>query len=133
MERIDFRGFSADYLQEYNEVDIALDTFPYTGGLTTVEALLMGVPVISMYGDRHGTRFGLGFLSNIGMAELATDNKDTYISVAAGIAADKELLKVLHGKLRSMVQESPLMDGAGYCRDVERMYRKLLYVDDVWL
>ena len=70
LERIDFRGFSADYLQEYNEVDIVLDTFPYTGGLTTVEALLMGVPLISLYGDRHGTRFGLSFLSNIGMAEL---------------------------------------------------------------
>ena len=133
VERIDFRGFSASYLQEYNEIDIALDTFPYTGGLTTVEALLMGIPVISLYGSRHGMRFGLSFLSNIGMEELATDNKDTYISVAAGLAADKELLKALHGKLRSMVQESPLMDGAGYCRDVERMYRKLLYVDDVWL
>lgn len=133
VERIDFRGFSASYLQEYNEVDIALDTFPYTGGLTTVEALLMGIPVISLYGDRHGTRFGLGFLSNIGMAELATYNKAMYIKLAAGLAEDKDLLKALHGKLRSMVQESPLMDGAGYCRDVERMYRKLLYVDDVWL
>ena len=133
VERIDFRGFSASYLQEYNEVDIALDTFPYTGGLTTVEALLMGMPVISLYGDRHGTRFGLGFLSNIGMAELATYNKAMYIKLAAGLAEDKDLLKALHGKLRSMVQESPLMDGAGYCRDVERMYRKLLYVDDVWL
>lgn len=110
MERIDFRGFSADYLQEYNDIDIALDTFPYTGGLTTVEALLMSVPVVSMYGDRHGTRFGLSFLSNIGMAELATDNRTMYISLAAGLAEDKKLLKVLHGSLRSMVQKSPLME-----------------------
>lgn len=132
VERVDFRGFSAEYLQEYNDIDIALDTFPYTGGLTTVEALLMGVPVVSMYGDRHGTRFGLSFLSNIGMAELATDNRNMYISLAAGLVENKKLLKVLHGSLRSMVQKSPLMDGAGYCNDVEWMYRKLLRVDDVW-
>lgn len=132
VERVDFRGFSAEYLQEYNDIDIALDTFPYTGGLTTVEALLMGVPVVSMYGDRHGTRFGLSFLSNIGMTELATDNRTMYISLAAGLAEDKKLLKVLHGSLRSMVQKSPLMDGVGYCNDVEWMYRKLLRVDEVW-
>ena len=126
VERIDFRGFSANYLQEYNEIDIALDTFPYTGGLTTMEALLMGVPVISMYGDRHGTRFGLSFLSNIGMAELATDNRYTYIKLAAGIAEDKDLLKALHGRIRSIVQKSSLMDGVGYCREVEQMYRGLL-------
>ena len=131
VERVDFRGFSAEYLQEYNDIDIALDTFPYTGGLTTVEALLMGVPVVSMYGDRHGTRFGLSFLSNIGMAELATDNRNMYISLAAGLVEDKKLLKVLHGSLRSIVQKSPLMDVAGYCNDVEWMYRKLLRVDDV--
>ena len=126
VERIDFRGFSADYLQEYNEIDIALDTFPYTGGLTTIEALLMGVPVISMYGDRHGTRFGLSFLSNIGMAELATDNRDTYIKLAAGLAEDKDLMIVLHGSLRSMVQKSPLMDVVGYCKDIEQMYIEFL-------
>lgn len=126
VERIDFRGFSADYLQEYNDVDVALDTFPYTGGLTTVEALLMGVPVVSMYGDRHGTRFGLSFLSNIGMAELATDNRDTYIKLAAGLAEDKDLMIVLHGSLRSMVQKSPLMDVVGYCKDIEQMYIEFL-------
>ena len=132
VERVDFRGFSAEYLQEYNDIDIALDTFPYTGGLTTVEALLMGVPVVSMYGDRHGTRFGLSFLSNIGMAELATDNRGMYVTLAAGLAEDKDLLKALHGRLRSTVQKSPLMDGVNYCNDVEWMYRKLLRVDDVW-
>ena len=132
VERVDFRGFSAEYLQEYNDIDIALDTFPYTGGLTTVEALLMGVPVVSMYGARHGTRFGLSFLSNIGMAELATDNRGMYVTLAAGLAEDKDLLKALHGRLRSTVQKSPLMNGVNYCNDVEWMYRKLLRVDDVW-
>ena len=131
LERIDFRGFSADYLQEYNEVDIVLDTFPYTGGLTTVEALLMGVPLISLYGDRHGTRFGLSFLSNIGMAELATDTMAAYISLAVGLAHDKPLLKELHSRLRGMVQQSSLMDGSNYCRDVEYLYRECLTADNM--
>lgn len=131
MERIDFRGFSADYLQEYNDVDIALDTFPYTGGLTTVEALLMGVPVISLYGERHGTRFGFSFLSNISLAELATDTRTAYIRLAVGLAYDKLLLKELHNCLRGMVQQSSLMAGSNYCRDAEYMYREILYVDDM--
>ncbi|WP_405756751.1 hypothetical protein [Anaerovibrio slackiae] len=125
VERIELRGFSADYLQEYGDIDIALDTFPYTGGLTTVEALLMGVPVVSLYGKRHGTRFGLSFLSNLGLTELATDNKDDYAGLAAGLAQDKKLLRCLHRELRGMVQESPLMDGIGYCRNVENLYGEL--------
>lgn len=61
VDRVEMRGFSADYLSEYYDVDIALDTFPYTGGVTTLEAMFMGVPVVSRYGSRHGTRFGLSF------------------------------------------------------------------------
>lgn len=131
VERIDFRGFSAEYLQEYNDIDIALDTFPYTGGLTTVESLLMGVPVVSLYGTSHGTRFGLSFLSNIGIAELATYTRDAYIGMAIGLAYDKSVLKELHSRLRDMVQKSPLMEGSNYCRSVERMYRALLFMDDM--
>lgn len=131
VERVDFRGFSAEYLQEYNDIDIALDTFPYTGGLTTVESLLMGVPVVSLYGTSHGTRFGLSFLSNIGIAELATYTRDAYIGMAIGLAYDKSVLKELHSRLRDMVQKSPLMEGSNYCRSVERMYRALLFMDDM--
>ena len=64
LERIEMRGLSTDYLTEYGDMDIALDTFPYQGGLTTCEALFMGVPVVTLIGDRHGSRFGLSFLSN---------------------------------------------------------------------
>ena len=125
VERIDFRGFSADYLQEYNDIDVVLDTYPYTGGLTTVEALLMGVPVISLYGTYHGTRFGFSFLSNIGLSELAAENKEDYAGLALGLSQDKKLLRCLHRELRDMVQASPLMDGIGYCRNVEKLYGKL--------
>lgn len=126
VERIELRGFSAGYLPEYNDVDVALDTYPYTGGLTTVEALLMGVPVVSLYGNRHGTRFGLSFLCNTGIAALASADLGEYVQLACGLAADQELLAFLHDKLRSMVQKSPLMAGRNYVRDVEGLYRYIL-------
>lgn len=126
VERIDFRGFSADYLQEYNDIDVALDTYPYTGGLTTVEALLMGVPVVSLYGTCHGTRFGCSFFRNAGVEDLAADSKAGYVQLACGLADDRELLAFLHGNLHSMVQKSPLLAGRNYVRDVENLYRYIL-------
>ena len=126
VERIDFRGFSADYLQEYNDIDVALDTYPYTGGLTTVEALLMGVPVVSIYGTSHGTRFGFSFFHNAGFEDLAADSKAGYVQLACGLADDRELLAFLHGNLHSMVQKSPLLAGRNYVRDVENLYRYIL-------
>lgn len=129
IERIELRGFSADYLSEYHDVDIALDTFPYTGGLTTVEALYMGVPVVSMYGDRHGTRFGWSFLNNLGLPELAAREADGYVEKAVKLADDKELLCLLHRELRGLLKDSDLMDGEKYCREVESMYRGLIYHD----
>ncbi|MBQ9497517.1 MAG: hypothetical protein IJR52_08110, partial [Selenomonadaceae bacterium] len=72
--RVEMRGFSNQYLLEYGDVDIALDTFPYTGGVTTCEALYMGVPVVSIFGDRHGSRFGLSILKNVGLEELAVNS-----------------------------------------------------------
>lgn len=125
MERVELRGFLQDYLTQYNDMDIALDTYPYVGGLTSVETLLMGVPLVTKYGSRHGTRFGLSFLSNIDMAELACSTDEEYIARAVALAGDRELLKLLHSKLPHMVQSSPLMDGRSYCREVEELYRQL--------
>ena len=119
VERIDLRGLSADYLRQYDDVDIALDTFPYTGGITTCEALYMGVPVISLYGDRHGSRFGYSMLKNIGLDELAVKSYDDYIKMAVALAGDKELLKILRKNLRGMMTKSPLMNSEIYIRDVE--------------
>ena len=126
IKRIDLRGLTADYLREYDDVDIALDTFPYTGGVTTCEALFMGVPVISLYGDRHGTRFGYSILKNIGLDELAVNSYDDYIKIAVALASDKELLKILRKNLRGMMKKSPLMDSKIYIRDVEEAFIKVM-------
>ena len=125
LERIELRGFSADYLVEYHDVDIALDTYPYTGGVTTLEALYMGVPVVSLYGERHGTRLGYSILSNVGIQELSAANVSEYIEKAVSLAEDEQLLSLLHRNLRGMMQSSALMDGTLYAQDVESLYRQI--------
>lgn len=122
LRRIELREFTKNYLEEYNEIDIALDTFPYAGGATTCEALYMGVPVISLYGGRHGTRFGYSILNNVGVGELATKNLDEYISRAVALAEDFLTLSTLRKNLRRIMKKSPLMDWRGYVHDVEEKF-----------
>lgn len=124
LERIELRGFSEDYLSEYHEVDIALDTFPYTGGVTTCEALYMGVPVVTLTGTEHGARFGYSLLMNAGIGELAAADAAAYAERAVGLAADPELLTVLHQNLRAMLEKSSLMDGPQYVREFEEACRQ---------
>ena len=125
LQRIELRGFTADYLKEYYMVDIALDTYPYTGGITTCEALYMGVPVVSLYGDTHGSRFGYSLLGNLGLKELAASTVEEYADRAAALAQDKTLLAALHRRLRSMMVRSPLMDGTQYVRNMEKFYQQI--------
>ena len=124
-KQIELRGLSKDYLNEYNEIDIALDTAPYNGGLTTCEALLMGVPVISLVGDRHGSRIAYSILKNIGVEELATANLDEYVQRTVSLANDKDLLKVLHKNLCTMFRNSPLTDSKNYVREVEEIFTQI--------
>ncbi len=126
LDRVEMRGFSNQYLHEYNDVDVALDTFPYTGGVTTCEALYMGVPVVSLYGDRFGTRFGRSILNNVGLYELAVDSFEEYVKRAVALANDWELLFILKKNLRTMMQKSPLMDAQLYVSDFQEACEKML-------
>ena len=126
LSRVEMRGTSPDWLAQYADMDIALDTFPYTGGVTTCEALYMGVPVISLYGDRHGSRFGLSMLKNIGLEELAVNSYDDYIARAVMLASDWELLTLLRKNLRTMMKKSPLMNSELYLREIQDAFRKIL-------
>lgn len=127
LSRVELRGFSKrNHLAEYNDVDIALDTFPYTGGVTTCEALYMGVPVISLYGKRHGPRFGLSILKNIGLDGLAVNSYQSYVERAISLASDWELLKILKKNLRTMMTKSPLMDSAGYIHEIQQAFIEVL-------
>ncbi len=125
-ERVEMRGFTRDYMRDYGDLDIALDTFPYTGGVTTCEALYMGVPVISLCGDRHGTRFGYSILKNIGLEELVVDSYDDYVKIAVALSNKKDLLANLRKNLRGIMTKSPLMNSGNYIREVEAAFIKIL-------
>lgn len=123
--RIELRGFSADYLAEYADMDIALDTSPYTGGLTTCEALYMGVPVVTLKGGTHGARFGASILQNAGLAELVAKSEREYAEIAELLAGSPETLQMLREKQRDMLLASPLMNFRQYVQEVEAAYEKV--------
>lgn len=125
LERVIFEPDSADYMDRYLDIDIALDTYPYTGGGTTFDALYMGVPVITLYGERRNTRFSLGILTNIGLSQLAFDNIKDYIDMAVTLAADVELLDKLHREIRPMMQKSAAVTPQGYAKNMEQKYREI--------
>lgn len=125
LDRVELRGFSKNYLHEYWDVDIALDTFPYPGGGTTCAALYMGVPVITLGDGSHGGDFGISILKNIGMEACCSYSVQEYIEKAVLLASDWELLDELHRQLRNIMDNSPLMDKQGYMRDLENNYRMI--------
>ena len=123
--RVEFRGFSRDYLKDYADIDVALDTYPYVGFVTTCEALYMGVPVVSLFGKRLGTRFGYGVLKTLGLEEMAAGSYEDYIGKAVALAEDRKLIGWLHRDLRGRMQQSALMDADAYIKDVEELYQRL--------
>lgn len=111
-ERLIFEGLSsrAEYLACYQRVDIALDPFPYTGGTTTVEALWMGVPVLTLEGARFLARQGLGLLMNAGLPQWIASDYDDYVARATANGTDLKALALLRAKLRQQVLASPIFD-----------------------
>jgi predicted O-linked N-acetylglucosamine transferase (SPINDLY family) len=124
---VEITGFFAatqDHLAAYNRVDVALDTFPYNGTTTTCEALWMGVPVLSLIGDRHAARVGLSLLTAIGHAEWASENENAYIEKAVALAQDREVRSELRESLRGDVAGSILCDHAGQAERFEAALRQ---------
>lgn len=119
-------GFSDDYLEAYKKIDIALDTFPYPGGGTTCDALYMGVPVVTLVGESHNSRFGYSLLKNVGLEELCAFSMQEYIDICISLANDRDRLFYLHLTLREQMEKSPLMDAKSYMRALEAVYEKLV-------
>jgi len=117
---------SFEHLNIYNEVDIALDTFPYSNTTTSCETLLMGVPVVCLAGNTHGSRVGVTLLSAVGMPEYAADNADDYVAKAVRLAGNLPALAALRSNMRHTVLSSQLCDGPGFVRDkYERVLREM--------
>ena len=116
-DRVELLGPTADpaaHLALYGRVDVALDMFPYHGTTTTCEALWMGVPVVTLAGDRHAALVGVSLLNAAGHREWIASSPDDYVRIAAGLAADRARLAALRAGLRDEMRRSPLLDHAGH-------------------
>lgn len=121
--RVDFEqttGATA-LMGRYNRVDIALDTFPYSGGLTTIEAMWMGVPTITWPGQTFAGRHSLTHLSNVGLSDWVVSSREGYKEKAMEMASDLERLSGLRVSLRERVLSSPLSDGPRFARAFEQI------------
>lgn len=115
-ERLIFEGYSPHHqlLEAYNRVDIALDPWPYSGGLTTCEALWMGVPVITYPGPTFAGRHAASHVHNAGYPEWIAESWEEYIQKVVELVADREALAKVRDGLRDKVAASPLCNGARF-------------------
>ena len=109
------------HLTIYQQVDIALDTFPYNGATTTCEALWMGVPVVSLRGRTHPSRMGASILSAIGRADWVASDDAGYVSRAVALAADLAKLAAWRAAARDHLRAGPLLDRQQFTRDFEAL------------
>jgi protein O-GlcNAc transferase len=107
----------------YGEIDIALDTFPYNGTTTTCEALWMGVPVVTLTGERHAGRVGASILSRVGLSDLVAVSPDAYLRATESLARDMGRLSLIRNTLRQTMISSSLCNGAGFAASIENAYR----------
>jgi predicted O-linked N-acetylglucosamine transferase (SPINDLY family) len=116
---------ASDHLGMYNRVDVALDPTPYGGTTTTCEALVMGVPVVTLAGDRHAARVGASLNRAVGHPELVAENAGEYVRIASELARDEARLTTLRRGLREEMLGSMLCDGPGFMRRLEGAYVRL--------
>ncbi len=114
-----------DHLAQYANVDIALDTFPYHGTTTTCEAIHMGVPVVTLAGDRHASRVGVSLLHALGLDEFVATTDEEFVTIASRLARDRDGLGTLRSALRDRLAASPLCDRDGFCRRFEKAIRRM--------
>ena len=127
--RLDLRGFVPIELSpaSYAGIDIALDPFPFCGGMTSLEALWLGVPVLTLPGETIASRQSASMLINLELGDLIARDAEQYVEIAAQLARDLPRLAELRAGLRARFSASPLMDYAGFARALEAAYR------DMWL
>ena len=126
-KRIFVRTGKRDYLGDYGDVDIALDTFPYTGGASTATALYMGVPVLSLRGEtHHASRLGAAMLTAAGKSAWIAEDARAYENLAVRMAEDIAAVRASRSELRAEVEKSALTDGASYLSavtgEIERLW-----------
>jgi predicted O-linked N-acetylglucosamine transferase (SPINDLY family) len=126
-DRVALLGSSShgEYLGAYGDIDLALDPFPFTGGLTTCEALWMGVPVVTLAGPTLVSRMGVSYLARVGLAELIAHSPEEYVDLVVRLSQDPERLAQLRAELRPRMAASPLCDGPSFTRHLEAAYQRM--------
>jgi len=122
MDRVPTRR---EHLALYDRVDVALDTYPYQGTATTCEALLMGVPVVTLLGDRHAARVGGSLLAAIGRPQWIGSDWQEYLGIASRLVGDPPRLAEVHRVLPGQVRESTLYRAEGFVRRLEVAYGQM--------
>jgi protein O-GlcNAc transferase len=110
------------YLKTFNRIDIALDPFPYNGHTTSCDGFWMGVPLVTLAGDRYVSRMGVSLLYALGLPELIAHSEEEFIRVTAALAQDLPRLNNLRQSLRPLMQSSALTDGKTVANEVEAAY-----------
>jgi predicted O-linked N-acetylglucosamine transferase (SPINDLY family) len=113
----------SDHYRAYHRLDIALDTVPYNGTTTTCDALWMGVPVVTMLGDRHASRVSASILNAAGANDLVARDMPGYVDLAVALAGDAARRNAFHVTLRERLDTGVLCDARGFAIDFERALR----------
>ncbi len=117
-----------EFLETYNQVDLALDTFPYSGGSTTMEAIWQGVPVVTFIGDRWASRTSASILRAAGLDEFVGRDLEDYVAIAVRFANSPGALWELRRNMRRHLLQTPVCDAARFARDMEVIYRRIAAV-----
>ena len=117
--RIELRSYSLNnqHLMTYHDIDIALDPYPYGGGATSCDALWMGVPLVTLAGNRSVGRMGVSILNALGYPQWIAKDHLEYIQIAQDLASDLVGLNSIRLGLREQLGASPLRDEAGFAKD----------------
>lgn len=113
------------HLDAYNEIDIALDCFPYNGTTTTCEALAMGVPVLTICGDRHAARVSASILTSVGLQKYAAKSLEEFVRTGKTLADNIPEIAKLRETLRTQLKNSPLCNGRRLTGEIETIYRNI--------
>jgi predicted O-linked N-acetylglucosamine transferase (SPINDLY family) len=126
-ERLAFRGPTglAEMMQEYGDIDIALDPVPYNGGTTTLQALWMGVPVVTLAGGNFCARMGASVLHALGRPDGVAADAESYVAIAARLAADARAARPLRAAERARLAASPLGDITTWVADLEALFERM--------
>jgi predicted O-linked N-acetylglucosamine transferase (SPINDLY family) len=127
LSRVDILGMHPllEHIAAFGRTDLQLDPFPHTGGVTTLDGLLMGVPVVTLVGERVPERLSASFLTALGLEDLIAHSIDEYVEIAVRLANDLDRLVYERATLRERLLTSPIGDAVRYTQAVEAAYRDL--------